>query len=68
MKETPDEKLKQKETDLKETLDKIKANTLFKETLASDISDLKRMGVAAIFLPGSDTRDIVRFLQQRFGP
>lgn len=32
-----------------------------------DISELKRMGVAEIFLPGSDTRDIVTFLQQRLG-
>jgi methylmalonyl-CoA mutase C-terminal domain/subunit len=32
----------------------------------ADISQLKRMGVAEIFLPGSDTRDIVKFLQQRF--
>lgn len=31
----------------------------------ADISELKRMGVAEIFPPGSDTRDIVRFLQQR---
>ncbi len=31
----------------------------------ADISELKRMGVAEIFLPGSDTRDIVKFLQQR---
>jgi len=31
----------------------------------ADISELKRMGVAEIFLPGSDTREIVKFLQQR---
>ncbi|MFB3904673.1 MAG: cobalamin B12-binding domain-containing protein [Acidobacteriota bacterium] len=31
-----------------------------------DIPQLKEMGVAQVFLPGSDTREIVRFLSERF--
>lgn len=31
-----------------------------------DIPQLKEMGVARVFLPGSDTREIVRFLAERF--
>ncbi len=31
-----------------------------------DIPQLKEMGVARVFLPGSDTREIVRFLSERF--
>ncbi|RPJ60968.1 MAG: cobalamin B12-binding domain-containing protein [Acidobacteria bacterium] len=31
-----------------------------------DIGQLKEMGVARVFLPGSDTREIVKFLSERF--
>jgi len=31
-----------------------------------DIPQLKEMGVARVFLPGSDTREIVKFLAERF--
>jgi len=31
-----------------------------------DIPQLKEMGVARVFLPGSDTREIVKFLSERF--
>jgi methylmalonyl-CoA mutase C-terminal domain/subunit len=30
-----------------------------------DVKTLKEMGVAALFLPGTDTRDIVKFLEER---
>jgi len=31
-----------------------------------DIAQLEDMGVARVFLPGSDTREIVKFLSERF--
>jgi methylmalonyl-CoA mutase C-terminal domain/subunit len=31
-----------------------------------DIPQLREMGVARVFLPGSDTREIVKFLSERF--
>jgi methylmalonyl-CoA mutase C-terminal domain/subunit len=31
----------------------------------ADISGLKQAGIAAIFLPGTSTQDIVRFIQER---
>ena len=30
-----------------------------------DIPDLKKIGIAEIFTPGSDTRDIVKFIKER---
>jgi methylmalonyl-CoA mutase C-terminal domain/subunit len=34
---------------------------------AEDVEKLETMGVAKVFGPGTDTRDIVRFLQEEFG-
>jgi methylmalonyl-CoA mutase C-terminal domain/subunit len=34
---------------------------------ADDVKQLETMGVAKVFGPGTDTRDIVRFLQEEFG-
>lgn len=30
-----------------------------------DIPDLKKMGIAEIFTPGTDTRDIIKFIQEK---
>jgi len=32
-----------------------------------DVNALKEQGVAAIFLPGSDTNEIIKFLRDKFG-
>jgi len=31
-----------------------------------DVAQLKQLGVEEVFLPGSDTREIVKFLSERF--
>jgi len=30
-----------------------------------DIPDLKKMGIAEIFTPGTDTRNIIKFIQEK---